>query len=566
MTYERVMVRFAVVLGAVLAACVLLTTRASARIVACPPSVTAPATLPTAELNSPYTYPLPGCGASWSLTGTLPTGLTFDAPSHTISGTPTGSVSTASLTVTATSSGTDATENVELPVAETVQVDPAKGELTGVTYDTSAGNLINLARANTPIPVSSSGLVYVAGPTAGKVFDIDPTNPESTGTAMSGLTFPAAVATGFNLFSFGQGLLYAAQFGSPPASGEPLAVATTPTDTSSPSALQAPLSDGDTSCAKPDAATTPSFLPFPLVAYSCAGSDQVTVDVLAPICIPDMAASCSFNYNLGPNGVPSGMAFDNNLDLLIADARNNTVTAVNGAGSPDVVVDLPAGSTPANVAYDPNNNILYVADPGTDQVSRVSVGTDTSGSTPVTTLTDTGEINLPPGCRPFGVAVDNTGNTVVATCSGAGTAQVIDVSGSTPTIAYSPQVGSVPDGVTIVGNDAFVANEVGGTVTVIDPPAGARALHAQVAVTHARRHGSHLVRRGQTALHSVLKQIKKASHGKRVTNLHALLKQIQRASKRHKHRPAKRHHRAAAHGSAASVADPLVAPLSPFSR
>jgi DNA-binding beta-propeller fold protein YncE len=565
MTYERVMVRFAVVLGAVVAACVFLTARANAKLVACP-SVTAMATLPTAELNSVYSYTVPGCGDSWSLTGTLPTGLNFDAPSHTISGTPTGSVSTASLTVTATSSGTDATENVELPVAETVQVDAAKGELTGVTYDNTSGDLINLARANTPGPVSSSGLVYVAGPTAGKVFDIDPTDPTSTGTAMSGLDFPAAVTTGFNVFSFGQGLLYAAQFGSPPASGEPLAVATTPTDTSAESPIQSPLPDGDTSCAKPDAATAPSSLPFPIVAYSCAGSSQATVDVLAPICTPEMATSCSFNYNLGPNGVPSGITFDNNLDLLVADARNNTVTAVSGTGAPDVVVDLPAGSTPANVAYDSNNNVLYVADPGTDQVSMVSIGTDTSGTTPDTTLTDTGEINLPSGCRPFGVAVDDTGNTVVATCSGTGTAQVIDVSGPTPTIAYSPQVGSVPDGVTIVGNEAFVANEVGGTVTVIDPPTGARALHAQVAITHARRHGSHLIRRGQTALRSVLKQIKKASHGKRVTNLHALLKQIQRAAKRHKHHPAKRHHRAAAHSSAASVADPLVAPLSPFSR
>lgn len=563
MTYERVMVRFAVVLGAVLATCVFLTARASALVVAACPSVTSPQTLPTAVLGVSYSYTFTGCGDSWSLTGTLPAGLTFDAAQQKISGTATGSVSTARLTVTATSSDTVATEDVVLPVADALQVDAGKGELTGVTTDTN-------------------GLVYVAGSTAGSVFDID-SSSHATGTAASELNFPAAVATtppAFGPF----GLLWATQFGSPPADGAPLTLDPTPTSTADPALPGLPFPDADATCAKPDAtANTAVFLGL-FIAYSCAGSNQVQLDVVAPS-LPGVGANCpssngflpicALSTPLSPNGVPSGMAFDSDFDLFVADARNATVSEFALPGG-QAVVNLPAGSTPANVALDSGNGTLYVADPGTSQISMLKPSTDQSTGNPV--LTDAGEINLP-GCRPFGVAVNDAGDTVVATCSTTGTAPIIDVSGAKPAIVAAPQIGflpdgtlpaggPVPDGVTVVGDQAFIANEKGGTVTVISLAAPATMATSQLAVSHARRSLVHVAPRKTTALRKLRRYItltrghKHLSRHQRQVMLHRLTKQILLAAKR-----ARKHHRhATTTTAAAATADPLVAPLSPFTR
>jgi hypothetical protein len=516
------------------------------------PTITTPTTLTSAQVSSSYSDTLTGTcvppsPSSWSITsGSLPTGLTLDSSTGVISGIAPGTVQTIPLTIQASGEGQTATEPVELPVVDTIKVDPAGGELTGATNDGT--------------------LAYFAGPTAGNVFDLDANNPpKGPGTAMTGLNFPAAVST-FD------GVLYATQFAEPAANGDPVISATVPSSTSSSGSNQASLDNGDTGCSKPDGVSSyggESFGFIDALGYTCAGSGEVLASTLilgSPFRLPGCTAApfgdeCQATYSLGAHSVPSGTAFDADINQWVAEAGSDNVVELGGeSGVIAATVNLPKGSEPANVAYDSRNGILYVADPGTDQISQVDTGA-VDDSTP----SDLGEIDLPAGSRPFGVAVSSDGNTVVATDSGTDTANVIDVSGSTPVIEYSPQVGQTPDGVTIVGSEAYVADEQGGTVTVIDPPAATKSLLAPLVVTHHEPHAI-INRAALRSARTEIKRLERAAkrHHTRLPSRRTILRDLRRALRTHK----KRHASKAAHTAAVvNVPDPLVAPLpNPFSR
>lgn len=443
--------RLAVVLtGLALALSAGLASRAHAIMVCSSPNINAPSTLDDAQEGASYSYQVPpGCG-SRSASG-LPSGLTITS-SGLISGTAPSTIQTYPVTLTATMGSDTVNEKVELPVVQTITADAKGGELTGTTNDGSS--------------------VYVAGSSAGDVYKLTTGSPPlSSSILSSGLNFPAAVSTD-------SGNLYAAQFGAPAGAGDPVLVGPTSTGT-----LSNP-GDGDMGCTKPDAVAA-THGTFQTVAYngfyySCAGSSTVWADAYAPPGLIHQAAVSG----LASNAVPSGIAFitDSSTpgDAVVADARNGTLSYISGFPifSVTSTVSLPPGSTPANVAYDPTFHIAYVADPGTNSVSEVSV--DSSAKS----LTEAGEIGV--GSRPFGVAT-NGDNTLVVTNSGSNTADVISPLFPTPTIDYAPTVGNTPDGVTMVGNEAFVADERGGTVTVIDPPAAAKGLHKKLTITHATR-------------------------------------------------------------------------------
>ncbi len=529
---------------------------------ACAPTITVPQTLPTAEVNHAYSYQVAGTclptPTTWSVSaGTLPGSLAIDHTTGVISGSPGTSVVTAALTIEATNGTTPITKNVTLPVVQTLAVDPGAGELTGATNDGT--------------------LAYVAGSTAGKVFDIDPrTSPVSVGTALSGLQFPAAVkAIPGTSFLPGQtpvgGTLAATQFDAPASADAPVETASPPTDTSSPATNENPIG-GNGTCAKPDGVTTTSFLSLATETdFTCAGSNQVTQSSLifafggvGPVPAGCQQGGpfvfCEHDNHLGTLGVPSGIDRDSVGDIWVGDARNGTVTEIGSDGIVGATMTLPAGSKPANVAYDVTNGVLYVADAGTDEISQIDTGTGGSTSGTVTP-SDLGEIHLPVGSHPYGVAVNGDGTTLVATESGTHTADVIDVSGTTPTLENSPSVGSTPDGVTVLGSQAFVANEVGGTVTIIAAPSSSSsALVAQhLTVTHSR--GSVLVHRAAILkARAYARRLTRAAkwarrHHVKLPSLRALHRAFRLLERRHRHA----HHAQSA--LAGAVADPLVAPL-----
>ncbi len=542
------------------------------------PAVNAPSTLPSALLvgsdsYQSYSYGFPAaCGAVSLTSGTPPAGLTVDPNSGAISGDATGPVGTSTLTFQATLNGATSDETVALPVVDDVKVDPSGGELTGAANDGS--------------------LAYFSGLTANQVFDMDTANPPAGhGIAIAaGLLGPAAVAA-FPALSgqngpTGQHTLAMANFDAPQSAGVPASIAVAPQSTAVPTPFTAPFFPGsDTSCDRADAITgTTAGNLGTLIAYSCVASSEVRLEGVLADTFPSGTTlptgcsydplypgfiDCSTSWTLPNNGAPSGIAFDGADDIFIADARNDNVTIEPSNGSAAVIVTLPAGSKPANVAWDADNTTLYVADPGTGAISMVHLASDTMGNV---TISDAGEIDLGPGTKPYGVAVDPANHRLVVTESGVDKAAVIDLSTTPATVLSTPTVGSVPDGVTIANGEAFVANEMGGVVSVIAsaPPStttttaptsnavaevGTRAAITHDLATTVTRVPNHV------KLRAFVRKVKAKLRYNAKHHIRA-----RRTKRTHKSRG---HHqtRAVRRGRAAvAVVDPLVAPLRPFGR
>jgi DNA-binding beta-propeller fold protein YncE len=168
--------------------------------------------------------------------------------------------------------------------------------------------------------------------------------------------------------------------------------------------------------------------------------------------------------------------------VVVADAANNTVTVVSYNGTSlaqsATPTSLVSGCEPANVAIGPASGstaTVYVACPGTGQLEVGSVtvaGTPTLNSFTASTLPTTGT-HTP---SPFGVAVNQTGTSLVVTDSANNDAVVYPaVSGATLGSDTIVATGTTPDGVGMDQVNAFVANEASNSVTVIDPPATAKA-------------------------------------------------------------------------------------------
>jgi DNA-binding beta-propeller fold protein YncE len=180
---------------------------------------------------------------------------------------------------------------------------------------------------------------------------------------------------------------------------------------------------------------------------------------------------------------PSGIAADGTAGhVVVADSTQNTLFTVDSShvlGS----VGLPAGATPANVAYASVGGVPfdYVADPGTGQVSVVDESSDSDPAA-------VGLITLPAAAKasePYGVATDGSSTLIVSDADNA-RALVYQLSASAPyaTLQYTLALpaSAVPDGVAqlsvptpaITGTPnvglAFIGDESDNSVTIIDPP------------------------------------------------------------------------------------------------
>ena len=449
-----------VIMGALIAAtfAVVLVSPpwANAQTTNCPSlAITGPGTLPNASVGAAYSTALTfsggataQCPVAWSNPGGgLPPGLHLNATTGVISGTAPAQVSTATFKVSIANPSSSTTRLMALPTIDTLTLVPspttATGFLTNATTDGSS--------------------VFVAGPGTNAIYSISGSNPPvvQTPPALPALDFPVNVATS-------HGIVFAANLDgtnavsfAPPNGNVVSAGCTHPTGI-------AAGQDGASS----------------LVVVGCTSSGEVFAFVHGSSTI------VSSGPLPGTNPAPSGVAWIHNRIFLVADTRNATVTLLQfphpahpGAATVLATVSLPAGSKPANIAYDPNNKTAYVADPGTNEVSQVKVKT---GGSPA--LTDLGEFAV--GTAPFGVAVNPSSKTLVVSNSGDSTADVISLKDATPIILYTPTVGTLPSGVAIIGHEAYVVNQEGGTVTVIDPPT--QALGGMVKVTHSkRRKGAH---------------------------------------------------------------------------
>ena len=140
------------------------------------------------------------------------------------------------------------------------------------------------------------------------------------------------------------------------------------------------------------------------------------------------------NATCPPGGpAPQGVAWDSQNDYLyVANYFSNTVSVINGV-TDAVVGSVPVGSGPGAVAYDPSNGYLYVANYVSNNVSVINGATDAVvGSVPV-------------GSGPIDVAYDHgNGYLYVANFN---SINVSVINGAADTVVGSVPVGSNPWGV-----------------------------------------------------------------------------------------------------------------------
>jgi hypothetical protein len=255
----------------------------------------------------------------------------------------------------------------------------------------------------------------------------------------------------------------------------------------SPSGAPALLKPG---CQPANVAVGPSVSNTSPVYVACPGTGTVavgTVDkdgnlsfLLSPptlSAIPNaasggnLAASTNYHYvitALTANGETLASNDQNKSTTATNKTLNLTWSAVAGATGYRVYRCGTCAAGGENVYYAPGN-----------VTSFSDTGTAPTNGTPPTTNTALNETTLPtPGGgttpAPYGVATNlaTSGNTLVVSDSANNVAHLYTLSGTNNQgLAFlaTVNVGSVPDGVAMDGNNAFVANEGSNNVTVIDP-------------------------------------------------------------------------------------------------
>lgn len=421
---------------------------AQAQITTCPVlGIQVASTLPPAAVGQPYSYTpshtgasTPDCPATWSiLSGSLPPGLMLDPTTGAITGDAGSRVSTSIFRLAVSNDTSLSAAYVALAVTDTIQLVP--------NPTTTTGFLTNVTTDGTH--------VYVAGPGTNAVYKLSNANPPlvQTPPVLPNLDFPVNVATAAGaVFATNYLGTNSVSYGTPPGN------------------VVAP------GCTTPTGIAASRDADNQIVAVGCTGSGEVLTFLAGTSTIT------SSTTLPGTNPSPSGIVWISGKYFLIGDTRNGVLYLIQFSGKTPALratLTLPKGAKPANIAFDTVSNIAYVADAGLNEVSQVSVKTGAGSA-----LADLGE--FPVGSQPFGVAVNHASKTIVVTNSGDGTADVLTYTGTTVTVQYTPAVGTLPDGVAIIGADAYIANEVGGTVTVIDPPAG-----PGLGIKLKLRHGNH---------------------------------------------------------------------------
>jgi YVTN family beta-propeller protein len=124
--------------------------------------------------------------------------------------------------------------------------------------------------------------------------------------------------------------------------------------------------------------------------------------------------------------------------------------------TPYTTLNVAVGSNPYGVAVDQTTDTVYVANYGSGTVSVIDGATDTVTAT------------IMVGSAPVGLAVDGATDTVYVANAGSGAVSVID--GSTNMVTATVAVGTEPEGVAVdkSTDTVYVANNGSDTMSVID--------------------------------------------------------------------------------------------------
>ena len=141
-----------------------------------------------------------------------------------------------------------------------------------------------------------------------------------------------------------------------------------------------------------------------LLALICRVTVAATLYVSSGSQIIDQVSSTgvvSAFATLPAGSSPAGLAFDSGGNLYVADYGIDQISKITSGGAVSLFATLPIGSNPSGLAFDSSGN-LYVADSGTDRISKIN-------SSGMVSLFAT----LPAGF-PAGLAFDGSGNLYVA--------------------------------------------------------------------------------------------------------------------------------------------------------
>ena len=338
-----------------------------------------------------------GTVTSWSVSPSLPAGLSLDTSTGTISGTPTAISSSASYTVTATNTGGSATAIV------TIQVNMAPP--SSITYSPSSITLVKDVAMTTVTPTASGGPVAA--------WTISPTLP--AGLSISSST-GAISGTPTAITSSAQYTITATNAG-----GSGTATVTIVVNDVAPSSVT----------------YSPSFLTL---------SKDSTMTTITPTSSGGAVTSWAISSTL-----PAGLAFSTSTGAIsgtptaTANVTTYTVTASNSGGSATATVTIIVNdAAPSSVTYTPSSFTLTKGTAMTTATPTASGGAVTSWSISpslpagLTLNTSTGAISGTPtavsSSTPYTVTATNAGGSDTATV----TIQVNDVSPYAVSYSGSP--------------------------------------------------------------------------------------------------------------------------------
>ena len=436
--------------------------------------------------------PTTGGGAvvSWSISPTLPAGLSFDSSNGAISGTPTAVSSSTAYTVTATNAGGSGTATVTIQVND---IPPS-----GITYSPSFLSLAKDAAMSTATPTSSGGTVtsWSISPTlpSGLSFDTSTGAISGTPTATSSATTytvtasnsggsatvtvtilvndaaPSSVTYSPNSFTLTKDVAMTSV--TPTASG---GTATSwSISPSLPAGLTLDTSNGEIS-GTPTAVSSSTV--YTVTASNAGGSSTATVTIqvndVAPYSVsysgtpftltkgtamtavtPSASGGAVDTWSISST-LPAGLSFDTSTGKIsgtptaISSSTTYTITATNTGGSTTTTVDITVNDVAPSIAYSGSPFTLTKGTTMTTAAPTSSGGTVVSWSVSptlpagLTFDTSNGEISGTPtaitSSATYTITATNTGGSDTATIT-------IVVNDAAPVIAYSPSTYTLTKG------------------------------------------------------------------------------------------------------------------------